>query len=149
AIRRAPSKEALSDVVLQLDAEASISPLEEVHLRVAKGPSGEAYYDLGRDDGVVIEITSEGWKLTSNCPVRFYRPPGFGRQVDPEPGADLEGLRQSLQLDYRSWVLVLAFLIASLNPAGPYMILLVGGEQGSGKSFLCSLIKRIIDPNAI
>ena len=53
----------------------------------------------------------------------------------------------SLGLDDQNYRLLLAFLINALKPQGPYFILLVEGEQGSGKSFFCEIIKRIIDPN--
>lgn len=43
--------------------------------------------------------------------------------------------------------LVVAFLVNALKPSGPFMSLLVEGEQGTGKSFLCEVIKLLIDPN--
>ena len=62
---------------------------------------------------------------------------------------DLEDLRALLDLDEPTWPALLAFLIGALNPHGPYFCLLVEGEQGSGKSFICSLIKKTLDPNAV
>lgn len=45
--------------------------------------------------------------------------------------------------------LLLAFLLISLRPTHPYMVLLLSGGHGSGKSKISELIKRIIDPNAL
>ncbi len=46
--------------------------------------------------------------------------------------------------DYK---LVVAWLIAALRPRGPYPILLIQGEQGSGKSILSRLLRSVTDPN--
>lgn len=36
-----------------------------------------------------------------------------------------------------------------MNPNGPYFLLLIEAEQGSGKSFLASLLKSLLDPSAL
>ena len=44
--------------------------------------------------------------------------------------------------------LVKAFILNCMRPVGlPYMCLFIEGDQGSGKSVLCSSIRRIVDPN--
>ncbi len=87
--------------------------------------------------------------MTTDCPVRFYRPPGFGALPEPQVGGDLNRLRDLLSLTDENWVLLLAFLLNCMKPTGPYMMLLVEGEQGSGKSLLCALIKKLIDPSFV
>jgi hypothetical protein len=75
---------------------------------------------------------------------------GAGFKSLPLPEATNEGLerlQKFLGLNNQNYRLLLAFLINALKPEGPYFILLVEGEQGSGKSFFCEIIKRIIDPN--
>ena len=42
---------------------------------------------------------------------------------------------------------VCAWLIGALHPRGPYPLLVPNGEQGSAKSFLCRVLRRLIDPN--
>jgi len=49
----------------------------EVFIRVARHDDG-IYLDLGCPEWHVIEITPEGWGLTLDPPVRFYRSPGLG-----------------------------------------------------------------------
>ena len=39
-----------------------------------------------------------------------------------------------LNLDDKAWQLVIAWLVATLRPRGPYPILALFAEQGSGKS---------------
>src|SRR5262249_20134484 len=120
--------------------------LEEVNIRLG-GAVGSVVIDLGREDGVAVEIKPSGWRVTSDVPVRLWRSPGFGQLPDPRPGGDLDEFRRLLNLDDEIWLLVLGFLIGALRPEGPYLCLLIEGEQGSGKTLLCSMIKKIIDPH--
>jgi hypothetical protein len=143
------SKEAVSEIIDLMEAEAVYdSPEEKVHVRIA-GTADAVYYDLGQLDGTVVKIASTGWTLVQNLPVYFYRPDGFAVQAVPKRNGKLVELRDLLNLDERNWVLLLAFLIVSLKPTHPYMALLVSGAYGSGKSKVSEIIKRIIDPNAI
>jgi hypothetical protein len=142
-------REALAEIIDLMEAEAIfMSPEEEVHVRIG-GHNGDVYYDPGQPDGTIIKITSTGWTLVRNPPVRFHRPNGFGMQAVPERGGNLNDLRELLHLDEKAWVLLLAFLLISLRPTHPYMVLLLSGGHGSGKSKISELIKRIIDPNAL
>ena len=43
--------------------------------------------------------------------------------------------------------LLLTWLVMTLHPQGPYPILQVHGEQGSGKTLLQRLLRHCIDPN--
>jgi hypothetical protein len=49
--------------------------------------------------------------------------------------------------DRNDFVLVVAWLLASLRPVGPYPLLAVSGEQGSAKTVLSKLLRALIDPN--
>lgn len=142
-------KDALSQVIELMQARALHEcPQEEIHVRIARHED-IIYYDTGRDDGAIIKITAEGREIVYECPLRFYRPPGFVAQVLPEDGGDVDRLKALLHLDDKTWVQLLAFLLGSLRAVGPFMILLVAGGHGSGKSKLCELVKRILDPNAL
>lgn len=143
------NRETLAEVLDLMEARALFdSPQKEVHVRLA-GSGDDVYYDLGRPDGALVKITPIGWVLVQDGPPRFHRPAGFAAQISPERGGNLIALRDLLQLDERNWVLLLAFLIISLKPTFPYMVLLLSGGHGSGKSKISELIKRIIDPHAL
>jgi hypothetical protein len=45
-----------------------------------------------------------------------------------------------------NWMLCLAWLVAALRPTGPYPILVLQGEQGSAKSTMGKLLRRLLDP---
>src|SRR5262249_20412689 len=45
------------------------------------------------------------------------------------------------------WRLLVAWLVATLRPTGPYPVLVVHGEQGSAKSTLERILRALVDPN--
>jgi hypothetical protein len=143
------AKEALNEIIDTIEANALDNP-ERVKLHLRIGRMHDAMYlDPGWPDGRIIRITADGWSVETQSPVRFYRPPGFGEMPRPERGGSLTALHELLGLDDHNWTLLVAFLANALRPDGPYMFLLVEGEQGSGKSLLCTIVKRIIDPSAV
>lgn len=117
-----------------------------VHTRTAGDVRG-IEVDLGRRDGPVVRITRDGWTVTSAASFRFVRGDGFGELPEPAQGGRLRDLQTFLRLDEENFLLIVAFLLNALRPGGPFFILLVEGEQSSGKSLLAEVIKRILDPN--
>jgi hypothetical protein len=67
---------------------------------------------------------------------------------EPQAGGPIEALASFLNLPSRSdFVLVVAWLLATLRAGGPYPLLAISGEQGSAKTVLSKLLKALIDPN--
>ncbi len=66
----------------------------------------------------------------------------------PTRGGSLDLLRQYVNVgsddDFR---LLVAWLVASLRPVGPYPLLILQGEQGSAKSTTSRILRCVIDPN--
>src|SRR5262249_48827653 len=66
----------------------------------------------------------------------------------PVGGGSIRELRKFLNVataaDFR---LVGAFLLVAMRPQGPKLGLAVSGEQGSAKSTLLSVLRRLLDPN--
>ncbi|MGT2465044.1 bifunctional DNA primase/polymerase [Mesorhizobium atlanticum] len=122
-------------------------PSFPIFARVA-GDDNTIAVDLGDEDGRVVLIGPDGRSIEGSATHKFIRGSGFKSLPMPDTGDDSLGqLKAFLGLDEQNYRLLLAFLINALKPTGPYFILLVEGEQGSGKSFFCEIIKRIIDPN--
>lgn len=147
AIERPISRGTLSDAIATLEANAlyrgSHRPVE---IRIA-GDTEAVEVDLGQIDGQVVRITADGWDLASKAERRFYRASGFEPLPVPSRGGDISLLRSLLGLEETAFYLFSGFLVNALRPTGPYMALMVEGEQGSGKSFLCHVAKMLIDPN--
>jgi hypothetical protein len=66
----------------------------------------------------------------------------------PEQGGHIDLLRRFLNVDDNTWCLVVAWLVASLRPRGPYPLLALFAEQGSGKSTTGRILRELVDPNA-
>jgi hypothetical protein len=67
----------------------------------------------------------------------------------PERGGSIEALSPLLNLSSRNdFVLVVAWLLATLRSRGPYPLLAISGEQGSAKTVLSKMLKALVDPNA-
>ncbi|MBN9673454.1 bifunctional DNA primase/polymerase [Roseibium aggregatum] len=139
----------LNEAIATLEAIGLFDgPPFPVFARVA-GNGHAISMDLGHDDGSTVLIEPDGWTIEATVAHKFIRGAGFGELPLPVSGSieELYWFRSFLGLDQQNYRLLLAFLINALRPTGPYFILLVEGEQGSGKSFFCEVIKRIIDPN--
>ncbi|WCS23894.1 bifunctional DNA primase/polymerase [Methylobacterium sp. NMS14P] len=144
---RALKEAARTEVIALLEARAKFDgPCEPVFTRIGRlGP--DVVIDLGRTDGHVVHITAAGYQVLHKSPVRFIRTAGMLELPEPVSGGSLRELQQLLALPDETYTLVLAFLINALRPGGPYLCMLIEGEQGSGKSFLSSALRRLIDPN--
>jgi len=67
----------------------------------------------------------------------------------PIGGGSIEALAPFVNLPNRAdFVLVVAWLLATLRHGGPYPLLAVSGEQGSAKTVLSKILRALIDPNA-
>lgn len=142
------SSHPLNEAIATIEAIGLFNgPSLPVFARVA-GDGSTVAVDLGTEDGRVVLIEPGGRSIEAATAHKFVRGAGFGSLPMPENGDDsLRRLRTFLGLDDQNYRLLLAFLINALRPKGPYFVLLVEGEQGSGKTFFCGIIKRIIDPN--
>ncbi|WP_029084474.1 bifunctional DNA primase/polymerase [Bradyrhizobium sp. th.b2] len=149
AEKTAVGARALEEVVSLLTAKAQFeAPQYKTYLRVG-GTRERISIDLGTDDGSAVILTAGRWVIAPDNETKLVRSAGFAKLPEPTKSGDLSDLRSLLSLDDDAWVLVLAFLLLCLRPSGGFMVLLVEGEQGSGKSFLCMVIKKIIDPNQV
>jgi hypothetical protein len=131
-----------------LEARAQFdSPERTVSIRVAEHADC-VYLDLADEHWRAVEIGADGWRVLERPPVRFRRAPGMLPLPVPERGESIEALRSFLNLSSQNdFVLVVAWLLAALRPAGPYPLLTISGEQGSAKTFLSKLLRALADPN--
>ena len=147
----APSAAATEDALRVLEAKARFEGTEHAtYTRIAE-LDGIIYFDLANPAWEVVKVTSEGWKIVADCPVKFLRPRGMKTLphpvgVDGVDGADL--LRGFLNVpDGDDFNLVVAWTIGAIAGRGPYPILELVGEQGTAKSTTARIIRECIDPN--
>ena len=147
---RSAGGQALSDAI---DVLASVGlfegPQRPVGLRIAKH-DGAIYLDLADDRWRVIEIDLAGWRILDRSPVPFRRTRGMLPLSTPVPGGKLDELREFVNVvDDDQYRLLAGWLIGAFRPAGPYIVLVLTGEQDSAKSTTARLLRLLVDPNEV
>jgi hypothetical protein len=145
----APNSEAMQTALGMIEARAAFdSPQETVHVRVGT-QGGKIYLDLADAQWRAVEISSAGWRIIENPPVRFRRSSGMLPLPDPVHGGSLNELRPFLNTtDEADFVLTVSFTLAALRERGPYPPLDLLGENGAAKSTFAAVLRRLIDPNS-
>ena len=142
----APSK-LKSDVTLHLEGTTRLlGDTHAVSLRVY-GMEKYIELDLGDKDWKSVCITKDGLKVRKHKNF-FYR--NKSMKALPFPSRD--------KLD-KNWaenifnicgnsqsMLIMGWLIGCFMSEGPKPMLVIQGEQGSGKSFLASILRSLVDP---
>jgi hypothetical protein len=143
------SGQAISSELDLLEARAQFdAPERSAHVRIAEH-DGHIYLDLADEHWRAVEIGPDGWRIKECPPVRFRRPAGMLPLPVPERGGSIEALLPLLNLSSRNdFVLVVAWLLATLRPGSPYPLLAISGEQGSAKTALSKMLRALVDPNA-
>jgi hypothetical protein len=146
--RTAASAAAINAALDMFEAQAQFEgPERAVHVRLAEH-GGHIYLDLAEECWRAVEIGRDGWRVIGSPPVRFRRVAGMLPLPVPKAGGSIEELASFLNLPSRNdFVLVVAWLLATLRAGGPYPVLAICGEQGSAKTVLSKLLKALIDPN--
>lgn len=146
AEKRTPSSNAMQDALSVLEGRARFEgATREVFVRVAHA-GGRIYLDLGRPDWEAVEVRPDGWSVIVDPPVRFHRPRGLLPLPAPIVGGNLGELWAILNIHGDERALVLSWLVMLLHRRGPYPILILRGEQGSGKTSAAGVLKAILDP---
>jgi hypothetical protein len=145
---RAAGSQAIADALGVLEGKALFDGLEhDVHTRVAAA-DGKVYLDLADPEWRAVEITIDGWRVVADPPVRFVRSRGMLSLPEPRRGGSLDDLRRFVNFDTEGdFRLMVAWLVMALRAAGPYPVLALHGEQGSGKSTCAEVLRSLIDPN--
>ncbi len=137
--------QALQSVIDTLENEARKRPKQKIYTRVAH-IGDKTYLDLANDRWEIVEISKDGWRvIEGNKDIKFKRTEGMEALPIPEEG-DLNSIAKYLNIEEKEIILLLSFIIGCYSE-GPYPILVLQGEQGSGKSTLTRILKKLIDPN--
>ena len=114
---------------------------------------GTIWLDLGSADWSLVKITSKSWGIVAAADVPLVRADAMRPLPHPDRAAAsvaLDNLRRLLNLGEKQtndFMLIVCWLLGGLWPTGPYPILAIDGEQGSGKSTLSRLLRGLVDPN--
>ncbi len=142
-----PKQADIEGALTLLTSEAEFdNPSHKVFTRLGEA-KGKIYLDLCNGSYQAVEIDAEGWRVVDDSPVWFWRPPSMGELPVPQEGGSLAKLREFFNGSDEDFVLLVGWLLASLNPSVPYPILSISAEHGSGKSTLTGFLKTLIDPD--
>ena len=145
--RKPPSAEALQGAIGVLEARAQFEGLVyPVFIRVAELDS-TFYLDLGDDTWSAIKISDQKWEVVKQPGVKFRRPKGLLPLPTPAQGASIDSLKKFVNLADGDFPLLVAYITACFRSKGPYPVLNVNGEQGSAKSTLTKIVRKLIDPH--
>lgn len=137
--------------IVQSVAESS-RDRREVWLRVAR-VAGGVEVDLGDQTHRRIRITADGVQELATSATVFERTAFMKALVRPAPVGDLTVLNRFLPQREDLRLLLLAYVTYVIahpkQEHTKYVILILTGGQGSGKSFTSKLIQRIVDPSVI
>jgi hypothetical protein len=143
------------DINSFLQAQAEIAGItKDVFYRVAP-ISGGIEIDLGDDAHTRARITAgKVEKITRGSEALFYRTQASAPMVMPASVGNVNLLKKYLNMDAISTTLFIAWLSYTLaHPkvsTSKFVILVLQGNQGSGKTSLCNnIILRLIDPSLI
>src|SRR5262249_10901387 len=144
----APNSQAMRDAIGVLESRARFDgPELAVYTRLAEC-NGAIYLDLVDSQWRAGEKTSEGWKPLADPPRKVRRAKGMRPLPVPEPGGSIIELRRFINIESEDdWVLLVAYLVGSLRPRGPFPIAALHGQQGSAKSTTARTIRDLVDPN--
>lgn len=127
--------------------------VKQVYFRVAPIEGG-IEVDLGDEKQTRIRITAGKVEtITKGSETLFFRTTSSQSMVMPAEVGDIDLLNKYLNMDPVMIVLFIAWLSYTLaHPkvhTSKYVILVLQGGQGSGKSLLCRFIVAMIDPNSV
>ncbi len=143
---RAAPQQALADALLVLEGRARHGKAEPLALRVAQA-DGALWLDLGGEDARAVRVDRDGWQVRESAPVLFRRTALTGVLPEPASGGTLAELWALLNVAEVDRPVVAAVLVAMLLDNIPHPVVLLVGEQGSGKSTAALVLAGLLDPS--
>ncbi|MGZ0173915.1 MAG: bifunctional DNA primase/polymerase [Planctomycetales bacterium] len=142
------ASQTMQDCLSVLDGQARFDgDYHSMPVRVAEH-DGSIYIDMADAQWRAIEVDQTGWRIVESPPVRFRRPTAMLAMPEPKHGGSLNELRMFINVSDSDWPLLAAWIVAALRPSGPFPVLKLAAEQGSGKSTATRYIRSFIDPNS-
>lgn len=146
---KVPKQDTIQHVIQTLEAQGHYGGnWEDVFLRTADR-GDKLYLDLANEEWQCVETSQDGWRVIENPPLYFRRQRGMLPISSPKTGGDIRELGQFVNVESEEdFLLIVAWLAATLRSKGPYPILALAGEPGSAKSTTARTLRSLIDPNA-
>jgi phage/plasmid primase-like uncharacterized protein len=127
--------------------DANSVPKRRTYVRLA-GHADAIYLDLCDEEYNAVKIDECGWNIITDSPIMFRRGDSSQALPYPEHGGSLNMLREFINADDDSFVLLVGWLLSALSPTGGFPLLAISAEAGSGKSTITTLVSKLIDPHS-
>ena len=145
----APGGQALEDVIRVLEARAVSEGAQQTPWRRVGARDGKLYVDLADARWRAVEIKPNGRELLEAHDLPFVRSPRMRELCSPLGGSSIDVFRPFANVaSDDDFILVVAWLVASFRERGPYPVLVLNGEQGSGKSSFMRRCRSLLDPSS-
>jgi energy-coupling factor transporter ATP-binding protein EcfA2 len=145
---KTPNKRFCEEAIRVLLSDASLTPQIQTHVRHAKHES-DIYIDLGDETGEAIQLSGGDWQIVNRPPVYFQRSALTAPLVRPVRGGEVSKMFEILNIQEEVQSLLICYLAASQDPTIPIPLIVLNGEQGSGKSTFSKLLRELIDPSPV
>jgi hypothetical protein len=121
-----------------------------IYMRHGRRGRDDIVIDLGREDGLCVTISADGWGtlVAGEVPIKFRRADSAVAMPEPVRGRGLEHMRLLLGRSEIEWGQIKAWMISALRADTPCPALHLLGEQGSGKTVLAEALIALIDPGS-
>lgn len=139
---------ALSAAIHTIESMAAFKGKEyKLHNRVAK-VADTIWLDLADEGNRAVRITANGWEIVDEPPILFRRHAHQSAQVEPQRGGNIRDLFEFINVTEPALqLLLLVYLAECFIPDFPHALLYIHGQQGSAKSTLSRILRRLVDPS--
>lgn len=145
--KKAPGSQAVQDSLGVLEGKALYEG-EKQHVFVRSAEyNGKLYLDLANESWQAVEVSSTAWRVVDCPPVRFRRSKAMLPLPTPRTGGKIDDLWPFVNVCEEDRMLLVAWLLMSFAPCGPYPVLGLGGGHGSAKSTTARVLRSLVDPS--
>jgi hypothetical protein len=113
--------------------------------RVMKYNDG-AYIDLADEQGHVVEIDQDGWRVTKTAPMSFLRTPYMLPLPIPKKGGSIDECWHTFDVSDDHFIEIATWLLDALRGDGVYPILTVTGRGAPLNPF--TMLRDLVDPSS-
>lgn len=143
------SSTAITDAINTLEAAGKHDgPLKTVAIRVHHDNEA-VFIDKGDANWQIVRIDKSGFSYASDAPIKFCRRNGMTELPTTSEISDVGLLRKYINISEAEFPLVLGWLFCAIAGVKPYPILILQGEQGTGKSTTSKVIRSLVDPSSV
>ena len=141
-----PSRQLLNEAIWQIQGYARRGEERKPRIRTTEY-QGEVWIDLGRPDWSCVVISADGWRIESKTLAPLVRGDGTLPLPIPVENANIQDLREFVNLHDEDFPLFCGSMASILNPYGNYLTALISGPPGSAKTTITRTIRALTDPD--